>query len=170
LKRVYVDTSVIIARYKPQDPLYSIANKFFATKNIEFIISPLSLVELNAVISRLLPYSITIPSTIKKLDAPTLVEFIVSDCNLKLVSRSYLTAYQVGSMRVRIPLEYYLALLIANKVKLRTLDLLHLAYVYLMKNYVNIFITGDDDILEKRDTIKNLDIKVMHPKDFLDQI
>ncbi len=170
MRRVYVDTNVIIARYKPQDPLYSTANEFFTRKDIEFIISPLSLVELNAVISRLLPSNIIVPSNIKKIDVPTLVEFIIYDCNLRLVSKSYLTAYQIRKMKVRIPLEYYLALLIADTIKLRTLDLLHLAYVYLMKDYVSVFVTGDEEIIERKNVIKKFGIRIIHPEEFLDEL
>jgi len=48
----YVDTSLIIARYKPLDELYDDSNAFFES-NFNFVISPIALIELYCVLSRL---------------------------------------------------------------------------------------------------------------------
>jgi hypothetical protein len=46
-----VDTNVVLARFAPRDPLRPFAKKFFDSKG-ERIVSPLSLIEMNAVLSR----------------------------------------------------------------------------------------------------------------------
>ncbi|MBM5805977.1 MAG: type II toxin-antitoxin system VapC family toxin [Candidatus Verstraetearchaeota archaeon] len=54
------------------------------------------------------------------------------------------------------PLEYLVAMRMAEKLGLRALDLLHIAYATLMKEEIDAFITGDEEILEERDGIKNI--------------
>lgn len=64
-------------------------------------------------------------------------------------------------------LEYYLTTKLAHSFSLKTLDILHLSYAWILKKSfgINMFITGDEEILEKAENIKkNLDIKVYHLK------
>ena len=167
MKEIYIDTNLIIARYKPKDPLYSIANRLFKEEKYKFVISPITLTELHSVLSRV-KHQISLPKDIETIDIPTLVEFIIEDCNLKLLSKTRIVTYQIGKERVRIPLEYYIALSIADKIKLRTLDLIHIAYAYLIKDQINAFVTGDNEILEKRKTILHtLGIEVKPPQDII---
>jgi predicted nucleic acid-binding protein len=51
-RRLYVDTSVIVARYKPRDELYDSAESLFNQGGIHFFVSPLTLAGLYAVFSR----------------------------------------------------------------------------------------------------------------------
>jgi predicted nucleic acid-binding protein len=46
-----VDTNVVLARFAPKDPVHAAARKFFSSPG-ERIISPVSIVEMNAVLSR----------------------------------------------------------------------------------------------------------------------
>ena len=52
-RRLYVDTSVIVARYKPRDEMYNSAESLFNQGGVHFFVSPLTLVELYAVLSRI---------------------------------------------------------------------------------------------------------------------
>ena len=167
MKGIYVDTNLIIARYKPEDPLYVLANRLFKARNYEFIISPITLTELYSVLSRV-KIHISIPEGMENIDIPTLIEFILEDCNLKIVSKTRIVTYQIGKERIKIPLEYYIALSIADKIKLRTLDLIHIAYAYLIKDRIKAFVTGDNEIIDKQETIIHmLGIKVISPQDIV---
>lgn len=50
--KAYVDTSVIVARYKPDDPLHEASENLFKLSEAVLYISPLTIVELYSVLSR----------------------------------------------------------------------------------------------------------------------
>jgi len=80
------------------------------------------------------------------LDLNTLVKFIINDCKLELVSRTYFIETEVLSIGAKLPLEYYIAISLAEKINLRTLDLIHIAYAYILKDKIEAFVTGDKGI------------------------
>ncbi len=160
----YVDTSLIIARYKPLDELYEDSNAFFES-NFNFVISPITLVELYCVLSRL-RNELDIPFQAEPL-MDTLVTFIIKDCRLKLISKSRCIKRDFAGYACRISLEHYVATKLAGSLCLRTLDMLHLSYAWILKKTsgINLFATGDEEILKKAESIrKSLGIKVYHPK------
>jgi hypothetical protein len=64
-------------------------------------------------------------------------------------------------------LEHYVVTKLAGSLCLRTLDMLHLSYAWILKKTsgINLLVTGDEEILEKAESIrKSLGIKVYHPK------
>ena len=157
---LYVDTNIIIAYYKPSDPLYNVVRTFFRRKE-SFIITPINLFELYSVISRIRSY-ISLPDKIKSVKARVIVQYIVEDLNLQTLARTFLV--KLSKMNVRIPAEYYLAIKLADSLKLRSLDLLHIAYASLLGNEIDAFITGDIEILEKKDIIEEkTGVKVREP-------
>ncbi|MGB9717194.1 MAG: type II toxin-antitoxin system VapC family toxin [Thermoproteota archaeon] len=160
----YVDTSLIIARYKPSDSLYRDSDAFFKS-NFVFVASPVTLAELYCVLSRARS-ELDIPMQVEPL-LDTLITFIIRDCKLKLLSRSYYVKKDLALQACRIGLEYYIATRLAENLSLRTLDMLHLSYARILrKTYgVGSFVTGDEEILEKAEAIrKSFGIKVFHPK------
>jgi hypothetical protein len=68
-------------------------------------------------------------------------------------------------------MEYTTAAALAPNLKLRSLDLLHLAYASLISQLefsISSFVTGDEAILGKTDEVrKSLNITATHPKDAL---
>jgi len=164
LNALYLDTNVIIARYKPSDPLYGDSNKLF-TRSFRFFISPVTLFELYSVISRLRP-GLVLPKEAKHASVNTIVRFMMEDCGLKLVSKTFLAAAFFLGEKARLPLEYWLSVILAEKLRLRALDLLHIAYAAMLRDKVQIFVTGDDEILERRDSIKEtVELEVRHPRE-----
>ncbi|MEM1575069.1 MAG: PIN domain-containing protein [Nitrososphaerota archaeon] len=161
----YIDTSVIIARYKPEDELYEYSERFFKSNKANFYISPLTLVELYSILSRI-KNKIILPFQ-EEILLDTLITFIVKDCKLRVISKTYSIERLVVGYKIRLPVEYYLAMRFAEKLKLKTMDLLHILYTWLFKrNYhIDSFITGDYDIINKADKINELfGIKILHPK------
>lgn len=164
----YVDTSVIIARYKPGDELFDDAENLFSRRGLSFYGSPLTLVELYAVLSRVW-HEIDISNQVQK-ELKTIVTFIVKDCGLHIAPETYATAVEIAGQRARIPLEYSLAYRHAETLKLRALDLIHVCYVSILKAVygVSTFITGDEEILAKSHIIREVfKINVKHPRDIL---
>ena len=162
---LYLDTSVIIARYKPMDPLHDASERLFTNKALEFLISPITLFELYSVISRLGP-NLVLPQEVKGVSLDTLVRFIIEDCNIRLISEVFFIPINLNQQKVNLPLEYLISITLAEKLKLRALDLLHIAYVAMLREKVKIFVTGDEEILGKKTTIKKVvRIEVKHPED-----
>ena len=163
---VYVDTSIIIARYKPNDPLHSIANRFFE-KDYDFIISPITIVELYSVLSRIKPF-LKFKEELKNANIDTIVAFIIYDSKLRIVTRSFMPSMQILGKKFRVPLEYRLAMKFAEKLQLRTLDLLHIAYAYMLRDMLDYVVTGDDDVLKARELIKQCTgLEVVSPSKFV---
>ena len=55
----------------------------------------------------------------------------------------------------------------AEKLRLRTLDMLHLSYAWMIKRTlgISIFLTGDDELLEKSEVTRSaLGIRTLHPR------
>jgi len=155
-----VDTNVIVARYKPGDPLYSDSNVLFE-KRYEFVVSPLVLVELYSVFSRIRPH-IRLPKPLEEATLSSLVRFVVDDCRLTVVYD--LLVAKIGGEARRVPLEYIYAMKLAEKLRLRALSLLHVAQAALLSDRVETFVTGDEEILERRESIERLTgLKVASP-------
>ena len=167
---LYLDTNVIIARYKPADPLHKVSGKLLRSEEFEFFISPITLFELYSVISRLYPNMI-FPQEVESISVDTLVHFIVEDCNLKLVSKNYLVTTYFRKRKIRMPFEYLMSMMLAERLKLRALDLLHIAYIAMLRDSIQAFVTGDGEILERKSIIKDIvGIEVEHPKNILDDL
>ncbi len=167
LNALYLDTNIVIARYKPTDPLYEDANKLLSDKSFRFFISPVTLFELYSVISRLRP-NLVLSHEARHASMNTIVRFMMEDCNLKLISKTFLAAPYFLGERIRLPLEYWLSMMLAEKLRLRALDLLHIAYAAMLRDELKTFVTGDDEILERKEAIKKaVDLEIRHPSDLL---
>jgi len=162
----YVDTSVIIARYKPNDELYRYSSRIFELKNVSFYISPITLLELFSVLSRIKD-SLTVPFKEKPLIA-SLVTFIVKDCRLKVASKAYTIKKRIAGSELRTPIEYYLAMKYAESLRLRTLDMLHVVYAWLFKRLYDVrgLVTGDEEIIRRSEAINEcFGIEILHPRE-----
>jgi len=163
-QRFYVDTSVIVARYKPSDELYNSSERLFSQRGILLYVSPLSLAELYAVLSRVRE-QIHTPSSIHP-SINTLVAFIVRECRLHIITQANSVTKKLGTTKLRTSPEYFISMKVAEKLQLKTLDLLHLAYASLarVRYRVNGFVTGDKEILDRSRLIRTaLRLEVLHP-------
>ena len=164
MNNCYVDTNIIIARYKPEDSLHKYSQKIFQLSETNLYISPLTLLELHSVLSRV-KNELIVPFVEEPL-TETIIALIIKDCGLKVVSKSYTVRKSIYEYKFRAPIEYYLAMKFSDRLKRRTLDLLHLAYIWLLREEYNIgvFVTGDEEIIDEAEVInKVLKIKVLHP-------
>jgi predicted nucleic acid-binding protein len=145
----YIDTSVILAKYFPQDKFHAEATGFLEASRKRKIISPVSAVELAAVVSRLE----------KELQAPqeilaepprrrnrALVEFFIKDCNLQVANVNAYAKIKLAGTTLPVPLEYQSCIRWAHALKLKTLDLIHLVYADNLRKWgydLDTFVTGD---------------------------
>jgi len=170
----YVDTGVLIAAYASKDPLRSAAKAFLAKSRAPRIISPLTFAELSSVLSRV-EESLELPTVLREEPAPrrirALAEYMLRDCRLTIASQVGSSKLRLGGRSVTVPMEYTIAAALAPNLKLRSLDLLHLAYASLISQLefsISSFVTGDEAILGKTDEVrKSLNITATHPKDAL---
>ena len=155
----YVDTNVILAKYFPGDRVQPQASLFLETRPRKTI-SPITVIELAAVISRL---DVELKASKELLDEKpkrrirALVEFMIRDSDLVVASVSVQTKVKLGKTVTTIPIEYHSSLGLAHALKLKTLDLLPISYADLLKRSgyeLENFVTYDQDVLSKSKEIK----------------
>jgi len=165
----YVDTNVIIAKYVPADKLNSRATKFLECKDRK-IASPVSIIELAAVISRMDSNMEAPPELLQeppKRRVRTLVEFMIRDSRVFIASVPAQARIKVAGAVLSVPIEYQNCIRLAHALKLKTLDLVHLAYADGLRKWghdIDTFVTFDIDILERSDAIHDeLGIEIKEP-------
>ena len=165
----YVDTSVILAKYIPNDPDSASCRKFFKEIEVEKLASSLSLSELGCIFSRLLEAKeVEVPPQIEALlkelskeeNVQALVEYAITDCKLRIVDVDPIpmTVSLVGSP-IKISHIYLKALELASKMRLKTLDTLHLAHISCLKDegmQIEYLVTNDKEILARGDQISGM--------------
>lgn len=164
---VYIDTSVIVAAIDRGDGRNKEAEKFLLREK-EKVISPLVLTEIFSVVSRnsdrLSDMLIGLDVEIDEEDLPAIIARLsVKKYGLKLLY-SFDKEFTIFG---EVSAEIKLAFTLAPKLKLRTLDLLHLsnAWNFKLNGYgVDEFATFDGRILGKADRIEELtNIRVFEP-------
>ncbi len=151
---IYVDTSVIVAALDPEDPRRSGAREILEASGGK-VVSELVIAELASVLSR---HGDMLTNIRNKLgvDEPTaliaVILYILKRFNLKYVS---LRGYS------RTPLGHFYrplsrAIELADRLRLRTLDLLHLAYIKALKEQgtqIHTLLTADTDFKNREKDI-----------------
>ena len=78
---------------------------------------------------------------------------------------------QTPNQKGKIPLEYYISIKLAEKLTLKTLDLLHIAYAYILREEIDYFTTGDKDIIQEREKIKQqTGIEIKTPREIIKNV
>ncbi len=167
----YVDTSVLVAAYTPHDPMYKPSRVFLQKSRTLRIISVLTFEELSSVLSRV-EKSIQVPASLKE-EPPqrrlrAIVEYMVRDSSLTIASQVGSSTIRLGDRTVTIPMEYSRASALAYRLKLRALDLLHLAYADLISRLefsITSFVTNDGKIIQREGEIREaLNLAVERPE------
>jgi predicted nucleic acid-binding protein len=166
-----VDTNVILARFAPRDPLRAAAKTFFDHKG-DRIVSPISLFELGAVLSRGSVSFDTPAFLAKETDSRrvlALTEFMVESLGLRVESVMATSKQHVARSMLSMPMEYSEALNFAGMLKMRALDLLHVVYASMisrLRTRIDRLVTSDQGILEHGSTIQKLfGFQAVHPSD-----
>ncbi len=89
---------------------------------------------------------------------------MIESCSLKFASKTYLTTIYSRNLKIRIQFEYSMAAALAEKLKLRALDLLHILYTSMLMDKIKLLVTCDNGILKMRKVIEKFtELKVVHP-------
>ena len=159
-----------MARYKTDDPLQKAAERFFGRSGETRFVSPLTLVELFSVFSRILE-RVTLSVIEREIDDVTRLEAVVQaslvDCGLSIVSLPLRAEWTLADRRFDVPSEYAEARKLAPHLRLKTLDILHVAYSSLLLKSgtpIGEFVTGDEELVTRSERIKRLiGIRVVRP-------
>jgi predicted nucleic acid-binding protein len=166
----YVDTNVILAKYFPEDKVHQRAVRYLEQNAIRKLISPISLVELVAVLSRVDP-AIRAPDELLR-ETPrrrvrALLEFLIADSHLRVASVPARAKLRAGGTSFSAPIEYLTSIHLAHALKLKALDLLHLAYASNLRQWgyeIKTFVTLDQDIIGRAKEIRQeTEIEVKEP-------
>ena len=159
-----------MARYKTGDPLQRVAERFFGSSGETRFVSPLTIVELFSVFSRILE-SVTLSLGHTEIDDITRLEAVVQaslvDCRLSAVSLPLRAEWTLADRRLSVPSEYAEARKLAPSLRLKTLDILHVAYSSLLRKSgtpIAEFVTGDEELVSRSEPIQRLTgIRVVRP-------
>jgi predicted nucleic acid-binding protein len=161
----YIDTNVLLSYYFTEDENHTCALnivKKLRSEQREIIISPLTVAELFSVISRRI-HQYKLPPHIKHLDEKTKVGVLVRqalsilnprviDDEPRLEQLNEFKAFHIFAKTVDL----------AHKLKLKALDLMHIAYTINLasKGLANTIVTLDKEIKEKEPVFQKLCLKV----------
>jgi len=158
--RVYVDTNVIIARYMEEDELKQSADALLGRRDLYLLGSPLTVVELASVLSRV---RIRLRGR-RRANIPSLVRYILLDSGVRI--ETPLAVVRSKLLGGYVPLEYHLSLAYAERLRLKTLDLIHVAYASALG--ADVLATGDREILDRREEIvEEAGVDVKHPSELI---
>ncbi len=175
MRQLYLDTSVILARYAPTDEFHRSSKTIIGCVedgSYTAATSVFTLVEVSSVISR----SWEKFRAVRKLSKDEVVAGylgrIASIKNLAFIPAGGEGVLKVGGVEVLIPLLFEIALDISMETSARTLDNIHLASAIMcadvFKRKVDFFITGDKDLLKKRAAIKDVvKASIVSPREFV---
>lgn len=164
-KMNYVDTSVIVSALDPLDPRQKYARAALE-ENKDNVISELAIAELASVLAR--------RESLRELKAKIgLREELIIPAVILYLIRRFNLRYERANGHAKIPAlgEMYLPITIAinlsRNLKLKTLDLLHIAYAKLLRDQgkrINVFLTIDKEFEKATKIVDekfNIKIKIL---------
>jgi len=178
LKKVYVDTNVLLAAFHTKDPYHNYANAILSSAKLEKVISPLTLAELTSVISRLRKNnSLKLPDNIEdklskisfEKQVYSIALFIIRHANVSIEGLNLALPINLNGMTFKAPTEFLEAHRIAPTTQLRSLDNLHIAVASMLLKRgtaLNHFTTCDEKMLNLRDVlVEMLGIPITSPEE-----
>ena len=185
MRYAYLDTNVILTLLRPQEENYSFVQSLSNLKNFDFYTGTMTIIEITSVLAReeqifkqaLLNVSIELD--IRELIALSfeeqviiMIEYLFKRFNITTLDEPELEIIEINGKNLVIPVIYKLAIKWVEKIKLRTLDLIHLMtlvyYKYIKELKFDYFITKDNVILGNKIEIQsNTETIVVDPEGLL---
>ena len=134
----YIDTSVLIAFIDKNDGKHYIAETLLKKYNNK-IITKLNLIEMKSVLSRI---------NLKTEEMEALIDYLLIKGEIKVVEVDMNKSIIKGNDMVK-------------QIKLKTLDLLHIANAVILN--ATKFVTFDKDFINKKDGIDSYKIEIINP-------
>jgi predicted nucleic acid-binding protein len=185
MKQVYLDTNVILTLLRSQEENYSIVQLLSNLKNFRFFTGTMTIIEITSVLSREEKvFREALLNLSKEIDIRELIslsfeeqliiviEYLFKVFNIILLDEPVHENLQINGKKVFLPAVYVLGIKWSEKLKLRTLDLIHLMTIEYYKQIKDIkfdyFITSDSVIIGRRIEIQtSLEIIVTDAKGIL---
>ncbi|WP_232216690.1 type II toxin-antitoxin system VapC family toxin [Desulfurococcus amylolyticus] len=152
---IYVDTSVIVAALDPMDPRRDEARKTLEAHE-DKVVSELVVTELASILARQHNLLTTVKDKLEISERVTLIAiilYIMKRFNFRYINVKGSSRSPIG--RFYKPLAYGIEL--TGKLRLKTLDLLHLAYIKAMKEQgaqIHALLTADADFKNSEEDIR----------------
>lgn len=169
MRSAYIDTNVLIAKYKRGDAFHQSCSELFEKEIVICIYSPIVLIELASVFAKEMKnIELKLSTKGKKIyNRLTLVgkvqfatRYILQTNKLEYYSTESTEIFSVDSDVFTIPSIFRRAWELAGKTELRTLDNLHIAMIYHMvyieRRPLDYFVTCDEGIIKKKRQIYEL--------------
>ena len=183
MKEIYLDTNVLLSPFHAGDPFAAQCLQILRTKRIAKVTSPLTFVELCAVISKLrhegvLVLERQIEDRLSKLKPSgqvyALATFFLSFGSVKIAGMDTVVETSFDGFSVTTLLEFMEACSVAPSTLLRSLDNIHLAAVNIMVRQgrtIESFVTCDRGILERGEELKKvIDVPVVSPAGLVESL
>lgn len=182
--KIYVDTSVIISAYKPNEKAHNLSLRIANLDGVSKVGSYTLIAELIAVISRLYGSSqVRLPSSLQEILSKlretersyALVNAMIADWNISFPTVGFeAVQLNLGGVKLPVPEVVAEACSIAPLLLLKTLDLMHIAGAKIINDSsrdLKYFVTLDKDILNCRDKIRSLvGFQTLSPEEFLNVV
>lgn len=164
MKLLYLDTNVILTRYAPEEPQHEAAEKIVRGAEVRKLVavtSVLTLLEVMSVTSRAYEKFVEIGGAMKREDiAVAFLRRVASIRNLNFIPTGGEISMKIAEQYVKLPAIFVVALEIAPKIGLKTLDDLHLAASIIASRIygqkIDYFVTLDEEILKYRREVEAL--------------
>ena len=185
MKHAYLDTNVILTLLRSQEENYSFVQTLASLRNFTFFTGTMTIIEITSVLAREENlFREAIQTLASELDIRELIslsfeeqiiiiiELLFKTFNLSVLDEPVQEILQINGKKVILPSLYILGIKWADRIKLRTLDLVHIMTILFYKKIKEIkfdyFITSDLVILGKRIDIQtNIETIVTDPEGLL---
>ena len=186
MKRVYVDTNLILSAFRKQDDNYKLMETIRSLKHLKLISSTLAIIEMYVVLLReqetmLLTFQqlvskkefekyASLPLDLKIMLA---IDFLLNYYNIEIVEDSQLDIISLKMEKIKIHPIYKMVLNTIIRTQLRTLDLLHYSYVkyflYYKEMLIHYLVTSDIVFQKARTDLKNdSSVIIVSPETLID--
>ncbi|RLG35129.1 hypothetical protein DRN97_00685 [Methanosarcinales archaeon] len=156
----YLDTNIILSYTHKTEELHWQAKNLIENLEGKFYASPFSILELYCVVSRNIgKYKLPLPHFWRlgeNKKVKTVVENAIRSLNLTVCSDDTANK-EIEWLSAKVFSIYFDAIRLASKVKLRTGDILHVAYACQLKKEgkIEYIVSLDDDFQKKEELIEN---------------
>ncbi|HID91041.1 TPA: PIN domain-containing protein [Candidatus Bathyarchaeota archaeon] len=170
---IYVDTSVVLSALDLDDPNHAESWRFLTATPDSKVISPLTVEELVSVISRRIEF-VRAPDDLeealvglsRKERVAAVLLYAIERFGLRKAAPDY--SMRLSLLEIRLPGPYAVAAVLGPQLQLRSLDLLHVAYVSALREGrlpLASIVTLDSELLEAGDRVRGLlGVEVSLPK------
>ena len=164
-KMYYIDTNIVLSyNFTTEETHLRAFNLIRKIKKStdEFYISPLTILELYCVVSRninkyTLPPIALILFRSDKDKVEYIIKYSIQRLNLK-ICQEINTNSELENLNIEIFSEYQCAIKLSPRIKLRSLDMLHIAYAFRLRKEgkIKYIVSLDKEIRERKLLIKNI--------------